>query len=432
MHLIGFFIHSPINHTVLSWAQANDQRLEGLQSLEHWQRMARSYERGCFDGIFFADSAGVYDHFRGRTDETVKYGVCWPQHDPMPLIAAMAAATEQLGFAVTLSVAGVPPYLAVRTLSTLDYLSRGRLGWNIVTGHLRSEYRALGMDLVDHDERYDRAEEFMEICYRLWGAYKPGAIVMDRSNGIFADPSRIERVSFKGKYFACDAMPDILPSPQGRIVLFQAGSSGRGQRFAIAHADVVFGIQPGLEGMQRFMSQVAAAAAAAGRPAPPKVTFGLQAIVASTEAEALRQQDALAAAIPIEAALARLSGSLGVDFSTLDLDRPMEELATQASRGLMSAMSAMMGGRRMTLRELALRWGRSTGMPQIVGTPEQVADQLVALWQQSGCHGFNLTPTTTPDSIETFVDQVVPLLQRRGVFRTEYEGRTLRANLLAA
>src|SRR4051812_35839861 len=207
MHLIGFMIHSPINHTIMSWAQPHDHRVEGLQSFGYWQSIARTLERGCFDGIFFADSPGLYDHYRGRTDETVEYGVCWPQHDPMPLLAVMAAATERLGFAVTLSVAGIPPYLAVRTLSSLDYLSQGRIGWNIVTGHLRSEYKALGLDPVDHDERYDRADDFMQVCYGLWEAFQPGAVLMDRDERVFADPSRVGRVTYSGKYFRCDAAP---------------------------------------------------------------------------------------------------------------------------------------------------------------------------------------------------------------------------------
>jgi alkanesulfonate monooxygenase SsuD/methylene tetrahydromethanopterin reductase-like flavin-dependent oxidoreductase (luciferase family) len=211
--------------------------------------------------------------------------------------------------------------------------------------------------------------------------------------------------------------------------LFQAGSSGRGQRFALKNADVVFAIQPHMSGMKTFMQQIQAAARDA-QAAVPKVTFGVQPIIGGTEAEAKRRLEELIQRIPLEASLARLSGSLGVDFSQMELDQPLEEQQTQASQGLMKAMSASFDNKRFTLREAAVRWGLAVGMPQLVGTPEQVADQLEAIWRDTGCHGFNITPTITPSSVEEFVDEVVPILQRRGIFRTAYAGETFRDNLL--
>jgi long-chain alkane monooxygenase len=163
MHLISFLINSPINHTILSWSDPADERLEMLGSLKRWQQLAKTYERGLFDGIFFADTPGVFDRYKERSDEAVRYGVCWPPHDPVVLLSALAAATERLGLAVTLSISANHPYQAVRSLSTLDYLSGGRIGWNIVTGHLRGEHRALGLDQLDHDARYDRADEYMDV-----------------------------------------------------------------------------------------------------------------------------------------------------------------------------------------------------------------------------------------------------------------------------
>jgi FMN-dependent oxidoreductase (nitrilotriacetate monooxygenase family) len=429
MHLISFLINSPINHTILSWSDPKDERLGALGNLKQWQRLAQTYERGLFDGIFFADTPGVFDRYKERSDEAVRYGVCWPSHDPVVLLSALAAATDRLGLAVTLSISATRPYQAVRSLSTLDYLSGGRIGWNIVTGHLRGEYRALGIDQIDHDVRYDRADEYMDVCRAMWSGVKNGAVLADRQSGIFADPAKVDVIKYQGTYFRCHTVPPTLPSRQGHPVLFQAGSSGRGQRFAVKNADVVFSIQPHMTGMKTFMQQLHAAADEAATPAP-KVTFGMQPILGGTEAEAKRRLEELSSRIPLEAALSRLSGSLGVDFSKMELDRPLEEQKTQGSEGLMKAMSASFENKRFTLREAAMRWGLAVGIPQIVGTPEQVADQLEAIWRETGCHGFNLTPTITPSSVEEFVDEVVPILQRRGIFRKEYAGETFRENLL--
>jgi FMN-dependent oxidoreductase (nitrilotriacetate monooxygenase family) len=430
MHLISFLINSPINHTVLSWADVGDRRIEGLSDIGYWQGLAKTLERGLFDGLFFADTPGVFDRYKDRVDEAVRYGVCWPPHDPVVLLSALASSTERLGLAVTLSVSAIHPYQAVRSLSTLDYLSQGRIGWNIVTGHLRGEHRALGLQQLDHDERYDRAEEYMDLCYAFWNGVREGALLKDRNSGMFADPGKVDVVRHDGRFFSSHTVAPALPSPQGRPVLFQAGSSSRGQQFAVKHADVVFAIQPHIEGMHRFMEQLRKTSDDL-KVEPPKVTFGVQPILGGTEAEARKRLEDLIDRIPLDAALSRLSGSLGVDFSQMDLDRPLEELETQASRGLMAAMSAAFEGRRFTLREAAIRWGLAVGMPQLVGTPEQVADQLEAIWRETGCHGFNVTPTITPASIEDFVDQVVPILQKRGVYRTEYAGTTFRDNLLS-
>ncbi len=430
IHLMSFLINSPINHTILSWSDPKDERLEALGDLKRWQRLAQTYERGLFDGIFFADTPGVFDRYKERSDEAVRYGVCWPTHDPVVLLSALAASTERLGLAVTLSISAIHPYHAVRSLSTLDYLSGGRIGWNIVTGHLRGEHRALGLDQLDHDARYDRADEYMEVCYALWNGIHDGAVEPDRNAGVYADPSKVEVIRHQGAYFRCHTVPPVLRSRQGRPVLFQAGSSGRGQHFAVKHADVVFAIQPHLSGMKSFMQQLQAAGGEGSGRAVPKVSFGVQPILGGSEAEAKRRLAELTERIPLEAALSRLSGSLGVDFSEMELDLPLEEQKTQGSQGLMKAMSASFENRRFTLREAAIRWGLAVGMPQLVGTPEQVADQLETIWRETGCHSFNVTPTTTPSSVDDFVDEVVPILQKRGIYRREYPGETFRDNLL--
>ncbi len=428
MHLLSFLTHSPINHTTLSWADPADQRLEGLRSLPYWMDLARTLERGCFDGAFFADTLGGFEHYRDRFHEAMEYAVWWPTHDPMPLMAPMAAVTEHLGLAATLSLSGTHPYLAVRTLGTLDNLTNGRIGWNIVTGNLRGEHRALGNPQMDHDERYERAEEYMELCHAYWRGVPPEAIVADGTRPMFADPDKVTLVAHQGKYFSSHTAPPTLPSPQGRPVLFQAGSSGRGQRFAVKHADAIFAIQPNAPAMRKLQASLDAVS----EQGPVPVTYGLHVVLGGTEAEAQRKYDELVGRIPIEAALTRLSGSLGVDFDKFELDMPLEEMPTDASQGLMrSAMTAMTGDGRATLREASLRWAVAAGCPPIIGTPEQVAQKLEDLWRETGCHGFNITPSVTPEYVVDFVDQVVPLLQARGIFRREYSGKTFRENLLS-
>lgn len=429
IHLVSFQINSPINHTILSWAAPEDNRLRALGDLGLWIDMARTLERGLFDAIFFADTPGVFDRYMDRMDDAIRYGVCWPTMDPVSLLGAIAGATTRLGLAATVSTGPHHPYAVVRQLSTLDYMSGGRVGWNIVTGHLRGEHRAYGLTELPHDERYDRAEEYMDICYQLWSSVGEGAVIADKASGIFADPGKVAKVSHQGKYFNCNTVAPALPSPQGRPVLFQAGSSGRGQQFAMKHADVVFAIQPNVAGMRKFMTDFAAAATQYGRTPAPGVTFGVQPIIAGTEEEAKRKLHDIVERIPLEGAIARLSGTMGVDFSGMELDQPLVEMQTQGSQGLMKAFSNIVGDKPLTLRDVAIKWGLAVGMPQIVGSPEQVADQMETIWRETGCHGFNVTPNVMPVSIDDFVNEVVPILQKRGVYPTEYLGTTLRENV---
>ena len=431
MHLLGFMMYTPINHMTMSWADLKDRQIEGFGSIDHWQALARTMERGCFDGLFFADVPAVYDLYKDTTDYAIRYGVSWPAHDPVSLIGIMAAATNHLGIATTVSVASQHPFLTVRSLSSLDYLSQGRVGWNIVTGNARSEHRAMGLDIMDHDERYDRAEEYLEVCHKLWAAIPSDVVSADRTKGIYADPAKVERVVHEGRYFRCCATPSVLPSAQGRPVLFQAGSSGRGQRFAVTHADVIFSIQPDLPRMKSFMKQIRATAREQGIPEEPKVTFAIQPFVADSAEEAYQRKEEMLSRIPIDAALTRISGTFGVDLSTVDIDKPLQELDTQASRGLVKAMSSMFGDGNISLREAVRLSGLAGLIPQIVGTPEIVAKEMETIWRETGCHGFNVTPATVPKGYDTFVERVVPILQNRGIFRHSYEAATLRGNLLA-
>jgi FMN-dependent oxidoreductase (nitrilotriacetate monooxygenase family) len=424
-------LHTSITHTLMAWADPADQQLDGLEDYSYWQNIVRTLERGCFDGVFFADSPATHAVYRGSVKPSVEHGVIWPNHDPMPLIAVMSAATERLGLCVTLSTNGTSPYLANRRISTLNYLSRGRVGWNIVSGFSKAEHLACGLGRqIEHDERYDMADEFMEICYQLWDGVPPEAILRDKASGRFADPEQVREVDFEGKYYRCKGVGPILPSRFGRPVLFQAGASGRGMQFAMKHAEVIFGIQAHVPGMLKAMAELKAQAAKAGVPNPP-VIFGLQPIVRSTELEARQRMQELRERVPLEANLARMSGVFGLDLSQYDPDQPLSDSTqSQGSRGLMASAMTNERGEAVTLREVANKWALGPTIPQVVGTPEQVATEIERVWRETGCLGFNLSPTTNPDSVNDFVDHVVPILQERGVFRTAYEHATLRENLL--
>lgn len=429
IHLLSFQIHSPINHTMLSWADPDDNRLEAMGDIRLWQEYARILERGLFDGLFFADTPGIFDRYKERMDEALQFGLCWPNHDPVVLLSALAAATEHLGLAATISTGPHHPYHVVRQLSTLDYLTHGRIGWNIVTGHLRGEHRAFGLPDMAHDARYDRAEEYMQVCYKLWDSIPDGAILADRERGVFADPAKIRPVEHDGEYFRCHTVSAAWPSPQRKPVLFQAGTSPRGLQFAVNHADVIFAIQPTLDSMKKFMGDYTTIAKQHSRSGRvPGIAFGIQCFVGGTEEEAKALKKRLEDRIPLDAGLARLSGTLGVDFSGYDPDQALEEVATAASVGMMKAMVKGFDGP-VTLRDVALRYAMAIGKPQLVGTPEQVADQLETIWRETGCHAFNMTPNVNPGSMVDFIDQVVPILQRKGIYRTEYTGRTFRENL---
>jgi FMN-dependent oxidoreductase (nitrilotriacetate monooxygenase family) len=430
LHFNLIMLSMPVNHTVGMWAEPEDRHFAGLSDFSYWQDIARNVEQACFDAIFFADVAAASAGYQGGQEAAIRYGVNWPPHDPMPLIAAMAAATSRLGFIVTLSTTGQHPYLAVRRFSTLDYLSRGRMGWNVVTGANKAEHAAVGSVQLDHDERYDAADEFLEICYRLWCSIDRDAVLLDRQNRIFADPEKVRRVEYAGKYYSCTAYVPTLPSPQGRPVIFQAGSSGRGMAFAAQHAEGVFAIQTGVAAMQRYMTTAQEAAAKQGRTAQDMhVTFGLQTVLGGTEAEARRKAQEQKERVPLDGALARLSSIIGVDFGKFDPDSLFEEIPAEGSQGLLKAFAEPIDGRRPTLREVAQNYGVAAGAKRLVGTPEQVAAELESLWRATSCHGFNLSPTDSPQSIYDFTREVIPLLQKRGIYRTEYPGTTLRESV---
>jgi FMN-dependent oxidoreductase (nitrilotriacetate monooxygenase family) len=414
-----------INHGL--WTHPRDRSTE-YNTLEYWTGLARTLERGLFDGIFIADILGAYDVYEGGLDLTLREAVQLPINDPLLLVSAMAAATSHLGFGVTVNALSEHPYLLARRFSTLDHLTRGRFGWNVVTGYLDSAARAIGLDnQLVHDERYDRADECLEVLYKLLeGSWEDGAVRRDKAARVYADPAKVHAIRHHGRWYDVEGVHLSEPSPQRTPVLYQAGTSGRGQRFAARHAEAIFIGGHDQAVVRRTVQELRTAVAAAGRrPEDVKIVLGVSVVPGATAAEARdKHAEYLRYASP-EAGLAHFASSVGVDLSRYGLDDPIRLDGTNAIQSAAKALQQLGGTRRKLLEHFSLG-GR---YPAIVGDAAQVADALQGWVEETGIDGFNLTRTVVPESFEDFVDLVVPALQDRGVYKTAYAPGTLRHKL---
>jgi FMN-dependent oxidoreductase (nitrilotriacetate monooxygenase family) len=418
-----------INHGL--WAHPRDRSTD-YHSIEYWTGLAQLLERGLFDGLFLADIVGVYDVYQGNVDLTLRESIQLPVNDPLLLVSAMAASTRHLGFGVTANLSYEAPYLFARRMSTLDHLSRGRIGWNIVTGYLDSAARAMGMaGQVAHDRRYDQADEYLQVLYKLWeGSWSDDAVVVDRPRRVYARPDRVRPVRHEGEFYRVDGYHLSEPSPQRTPVLFQAGASARGSRFAGEHAECVFIMGQGREGVRKQVAAIRAAAAQAGRdPAAVKVFMGITVVVAATDQEAkARHAEYLRYASP-EAGLAHYAASTGIDLSRYGPDEPIRP---QHSNAIQSAAKALTQHGDWTVRHILEQNALGGRYPALVGGPSTVAEELLDWIDDTGLDGFNLTRTVTPESYEEFIRWVVPELQNRGRYKTAYSDGTLRHKLLGA
>ena len=425
IHLTGFMIYCPAPHTPLSWVYPPEKIRSHWYEMSYWDEIARTLEEGKFDAFFFADAWGA-----GR-DAHIRYALQFPAQDPVVLVPRLAALTRHLGFAVTMSTTFYPPFMLARKLSTLDHVTEGRIGWNIVTSLNRGEARNFGMDeMPPHDERYDRADEYLDLVNQLWESWEPDAMKMDMETKTFADPEKIHRINFEGKWYRCAGPLTVAPSPQGKPVLFQAGASARGREFAARWSECVFGAGNGPQEMREFCDDVRARADRAGRD-PRKLKFVWTAgpIVARTEAEARERQAEIVDRIPVEAGIATMSGHFNLDLSTFPLETKMSELPTvQGTQGMLERYRA--GGNDPTLREVAGRYLNMASDSRMVGTASQIADVMQGMIEEGDGNGFQVTPQYyAPDYYRDIVDMLVPELQKRGLIRKEYNGRTLRDNL---
>jgi len=393
---------------------------------DHWTELARLLEAGRFDAIFLADVLGAYDVYEGSADAALRHAVQAPLNDPLALIPLMSQVTTHLGFGVTCALTYEHPYTFARRMSTLDHLTRGRIGWNIVTGYLDSAARNLGLDRqLSHDERYDLADEYMEVVHKLWEqSWEDGAVVNDKERGVYADPAKIHPINHEGKYYKVPGFHLCEPSPQRTPVLYQAGTSPRGTAFAAKHAECTFVSGPSKKVVKKYVDDLRTVGS-------ERLKIYAQALIitAPTEAQAHAKHAEYRRHIDIEAALALLSGWTGVDFSKYALDATIEYIDSEAGRSALASFSQADPNRKWTVREAAEFIGLGGRGPVLVGDPGQVADQLEAWQDETGIDGFNLAFAVAHESMRDVVELIVPELQKRGRYRKEYTPGTLREKL---
>lgn len=425
---LNAFTMNVVSHIVQGqWTRA-DTRQRDYRSLQPWVELAGLLERGRFDAIFFADVVGAYDVYEGSRDAAVRGGVQFPANDPSALVPAIALVTEHLGIAFTLSILQEHPFSFARRASTLDHLTDGRVGWNVVTSYLENAARNLGHGRLPlHDTRYDRGDEYLEVLYKLWeGSWDDDAVVADRERGVYADPAKVHEIGHVGRWYDVPGPHLAEPSPQRTPVLFQAGSSDRGREFAARHAEATFIAARNVAGARANVDDLHARLRRHGRRPEDLLVFqGLTVVTAASEEEARRKEREIQEHLSDEGTFAVVSGWLGADLSTVDPDAPVGELRTNAQQGIVTALAEAAPDHAWTFRDLV----RSIANQRIVGTPEHVADELQRWHELGGVDGVNLTYTTTPGSFRDFVDGVVPVLQDRGVVQREYREGTFREKL---
>ena len=395
--------------------------------IAHYVNIARIAEAGKFDAVFLADNASIADQINFRPITAL---------EPTLLLTAMGAATTHIGLIGTASTSYNEPFNIARRFSTLDHISGGRAGWNVVTTADLGSARNFGRDVVpDHAERYARAAEFTQIVKDLWDSWTDDAFVGDKTDGRFVDTDRVKPIAHDGDFFSVQGPLNIPRSPQGHPVLVQAGGSADGRNLAARHAEAVFSASQSFEEALAYSRDVKQRAAAFGRGGDAiRVLPGLTTIIGATEAQARKRRDDLVDLIPWDYSLKRIAGVLGIDVDRLHLDRPLpEDLAVplngNGNHTFFNATVALARRNGYTVRQLIREMGGGTGHRVVVGTPEQIADDIEQWFVAGAADGFNLMPDALPDGLSAFVDGVVPILQQRGLFRTAYEGQTLRAHL---
>ncbi|RJS95204.1 LLM class flavin-dependent oxidoreductase [Salinisphaera sp. Q1T1-3] len=431
--ILNAFDMTCVSHQVAGTWRHPDNRAETYKDLDYWIELARLLESGGFDSLFIADVVGVYDVYRDSVETSLRDADQVPVNDPFMQISAMAAVTSHLGFGVTAALTYEQPYALARKFSTLDHLTKGRVAWNVVTSYLDSAAANMGLARqISHDERYDLADEFLDVTYKLWeGSWEDGAVVRDRERGVFTDAEKVHPISHRGHYFNVPGIHLCEPSPQRTPVIFQAGASPRGQRFAARHAEGVFVAPATIAQSAELTASIRSQAEAAGRdPAHLKIFALLTVITAASDAEAQAKYQSYRNYASGEGMLSFYGGWTGVDFSRYDPDQPLEAIDNDAIRSVLALLTKADPDRQWTPRDIIER--RSIGGigPVLVGGPQTVADALERWVDEGGVDGFNLAYAITPGTFADFISWVVPELRRRRRVQTDYGANTLRAGLL--
>jgi len=411
------------------WRHPRD-RSEKYVDLKYWTDLARLLERGKFDGLFLADVLGPYDVYQGSANAAIQSGVQIPVNDPLLLVSGMATVTEHLGFGVTCALTYEHPYSFARRATTLDHLTKGRFAWNIVSGYLDSAARNFGLDeQTQHDDRYELAEGYMEVCYKLWErSWEQEAVRRDRKSGLFADSAKVHGIQHSGKYFRVPGFNLSEPSPQRTPVLYQAGASRRGKDFAAKHAECVFVSGPSAGIVKNYVRDLRQRALELGRG--EILIFAMFTIVvAPTQGEASAKLQEYRSYIDYKGALALMSGWTGVDLGKFDLDEELRPAKTNANQSALESFTTSDPNRRWKIREIAEFVGLGGRGPVVAGSPTQVADQLQLWIEETDVDGFNLAYAVMPETYEDIVNLLVPELQRRGVYKKEYRPGSLREKL---
>lgn len=426
MHL-NLFIQSKGHHEA-SWRHPQASTLS-LTDIEYYKALSQKAEAGLLDSIFFADVLALWDDIDKAPHNWL---------EPLTTLGALSQATEKIGLIATASTTYTQPFNLARYYASLDHISRGRVGWNIVTTWLADAARNFGgAGQMTHAERYARADDFMQAVCKLWDSWADDAIVDDRERGVYADITRITKANHQGQYYSVEGALNVPRCPQGRPVLVQAGSSTDGKSFAARYAEVIFTAHLVKETAQEFYLDVKRQAVAAGRQDGQIVIMpGLGAIIGSSQEEAERIAIELDGLTDVEVGRKRLSGRFGgYDFSDLPLDTPLsakdfpDVSSVEAARSRTELIIRAVETESLTLRQLLAKLARGRGHSTFVGTPEQLADHMEDWFTTGAADGFNLMPPVLPWMFDVFVSEVIPVLQKRSLFRTEYEGSTLRQHL---
>lgn len=422
LHLNAFLMG--VGHHEAAWRHPRVNAPDVLD-LKHFQHLAQIAERGRLDSIFFADGVAISPRIENNAQSIF---------EPLTLLAAIAAVTDHVGLIATASTTYNEPFTLARTFASLDQISNGRAGWNIVTSASEAEAANYGLDGVpEHAHRYARADEFVQVAEKLWSSWDDDAITLDREAGQFTRPGSVHSIHHAGEHFGVRGPLNVPRSPQGRPLLVQAGSSESGKEFAARYAEAVFTAQRTLQEGQAFYRDLKSRLAGYGRSADElKVLPGIVPFIAETAAEAAALEDEFTRLIVPAYALSQLSRILGVDVTAHDLDGPLpplpdlSEIETHKSR--FELVKTLAEGENLTLRQLIGKLGGGRGHRTFAGTPEQVADELIGWVEQGAADGFNIMSPYLPGGLEIFVDRVIPILQERGRFRTDYEATTLRGH----